>query len=372
MATPLAGVFSTIDSYKRRAAALAQGIMDDPVEALRQHVANLNNEAGENLDKLGSLYKDSQGNLTFDPSQWSPTAAANEADLSGQMTGAMMGATAWHGSPAKFAAFDPTKMGTGEGQQVYGKGLYLAQRPGIAQGYRKGLTRSQIVQDLNARYEDYDYTHGAYREFMLDPNVPKDQKRVAAALSKDDWLGFDNPAQAVYEASKNPDQYDLSLRSMNALRNAGSLYKVDLPDPLIPQMVDWDKPLFQQPDLMSTIESASNDPSQVALRKTLDLLGKDTDVRTGASLMNALPAQARQQSTSYAGQRAMVDVASGLQDAGIPGVKYLDALSRDSMAASPTSNYVVFPDFQSQLTLQSRNGVPMQPPPVDYNTWGGQ
>lgn len=32
----------------------------------------------------------------------------------------------------------------------------------------------------------------------------------------------------------------------NAIRNSGSLYKVDLPDEHIAKMLDWDKPLSQQ------------------------------------------------------------------------------------------------------------------------------
>ena len=46
-----------------------------------------------------------------------------------------LGATVWHGSPHKFDAFDSSKIGTGEGAQAYGHGLYLAESPEVAGSY---------------------------------------------------------------------------------------------------------------------------------------------------------------------------------------------------------------------------------------------
>ena len=40
----------------------------------------------------------------------------------------------YHGSPHKFDRFDASKIGTGEGAQAYGHGIYTAENPGIAQG----------------------------------------------------------------------------------------------------------------------------------------------------------------------------------------------------------------------------------------------
>ena len=41
------------------------------------------------------------------------------------MNFAPVGATVWHGSPHKFDKFDSSKIGTGEGAQAYGHGLYF-------------------------------------------------------------------------------------------------------------------------------------------------------------------------------------------------------------------------------------------------------
>lgn len=46
---------------------------------------------------------------------------------------------AYHGTPHLFDRFDMSKIGTGEGAQAYGHGLYLAQDPSIAESYRKKI-----------------------------------------------------------------------------------------------------------------------------------------------------------------------------------------------------------------------------------------
>ena len=44
---------------------------------------------------------------------------------------------AYHGSPHDFERFDLSKIGTGEGAQAYGHGLYFAENEGVAKGYRE-------------------------------------------------------------------------------------------------------------------------------------------------------------------------------------------------------------------------------------------
>ena len=46
---------------------------------------------------------------------------------------------AYHGSPHDFDKFDMSKIGTGEGAQAYGHGLYFAENEGVARGYRDAL-----------------------------------------------------------------------------------------------------------------------------------------------------------------------------------------------------------------------------------------
>ena len=50
--------------------------------------------------------------------------------------GKELGATVYHGSPHRFDKFDLSKIGTGEGAQKYGHGLYFADSRDVARSYQ--------------------------------------------------------------------------------------------------------------------------------------------------------------------------------------------------------------------------------------------
>lgn len=51
----------------------------------------------------------------------------------------------WHGSPHTFDRFSLDHIGTGQGAQTYGWGLYFASVRDVAIAYRDKLTRSRLV-----------------------------------------------------------------------------------------------------------------------------------------------------------------------------------------------------------------------------------
>ena len=48
---------------------------------------------------------------------------------------------AWHGSPHKFEKFAMSKVGTGEGAQAFGHGLYFTSEKGVAKHYADKLAK---------------------------------------------------------------------------------------------------------------------------------------------------------------------------------------------------------------------------------------
>lgn len=54
---------------------------------------------------------------------------------------------AWHGSPHLFDEFSIDFIGSGEGAQAHGWGLYFAKSQAVAEGYRKRLTQSVLTYD---------------------------------------------------------------------------------------------------------------------------------------------------------------------------------------------------------------------------------
>ena len=113
-------------------------------------------------------------------------------------------------------------------------------------------------------------------------------------------------------------------------RTAGNLYTVDLPDEHIAKMLDWDKPLSEQPAGV-----------REALRKIgfVDDKGVTPDFATYHANPSGDDIVRRLQE-----KLGEVEASSILRSQGIPGIKYLDAGSRSTKEG--TRNFVIFdPDI---------------------------
>lgn len=236
------------------------------------------------------------------------------------------GAVVWHGSPHKFDKFDASKIGTGEGAQAYGHGLYLAESPEVA---------GQYADNVRA----------------VHPMFIKDAKQLLREMETDNWKR--------YKPSEIDEQRKVVARLLERA-DAKSLYKVNLPDEHIAKMLDWDKPLSQQhPDVQKILEPLGySNKAQVSqyeddllaslygdsttpLNKIRDPMG--SDIARGGGVFDS---------------RAQIEKAKRLQELGIPGIRYLDGVSRGT--GQGTSNFVVFPGNEGLLSILERNGAPIK------------
>lgn len=222
--------------------------------------------------------------------------------------------TVYHGSPARFERFDPTKIGSGEGAQAYGYGHYLAQTPIVAESYAFGLNNKKAAEQL--------------KKLSNSNNIV--DKATAARLFYDD-----SETLSKFIKSKNPNisksEIDKIIQESKAKfndvkQNYGNIYEVDLPDEQIAMMLDFDKPLMQQSKEIQ------------ALAKQYGLTDAD---HMGGDLIAAMDAK------RPAGAELM-------RQAGVPGIRYLDQGSRRT--GEGTSNFVVFPGGEDLLTILKRNG----------------
>jgi hypothetical protein len=244
-------------------------------------------------------------------------------------------ATVFHGSPHLFDKFDMSKIGTGEGAQAYGHGLYFAENPGVAQQYSKELTQMRVNAakrtladaggDIDAAMAGLRSEIGRLRSL---PNSGGDPVRLARQV-----------------AIKEEKLAELAMLKSGGEMSKGALYKVDLPDEAIGKMLDWDKPLSQQPqalqDLVAKVQSerVAKDsakgyrPLQVQdIRR--DQQGQPLKEMSGGAVYEFLA------SPRYGGTPEQT--ADMLRKIGVPGIKYLDQGSR--AGGKGTSNYVVFDD----------------------------
>jgi hypothetical protein len=217
--------------------------------------------------------------------------------------GVMRGIRAFHGSPHDFPAFDISKIGTGEGAQAYGHGLYFAENPAVAQDYRRNLSgRGQ--SDINET--------GNY--WLSRNNYDKD----AAVADATKTLGGITP------------DIEQAIRSYNP----GKTYEVNInADP--EHFLDWDKPLSEQSDHVKNKLAAMGYDPVGELDPTNKYSGERIyrNIVTTENFARKLPPD---------WPRTKLDASQTLRQGGIPGIKYLDQGSR--AGGKGTYNYVVFDD----------------------------
>jgi len=161
------------------------------------------------------------------------------------------GIIAFHGSAADFDGFKLEKIGTGEGAQAYGYGLYFADKEDIAKYYRDFLSKSIDVdgKPFIRGNNIFDEVLGGDQD--LADNLGATQGDLEQAIkeakeTRQEMLDFGNEEAA--------DIYADELYKLEQLRgrvtdnsSKGHMYKVGLvPKP--DEMLDYYKPLSEQPD----------------------------------------------------------------------------------------------------------------------------
>lgn len=210
-----------------------------------------------NEKKITSWYADTRLKLpstAYHTSDFFNASIPNENDLH-KMKSENPGfyQTAWHGSPYDFEHFDLGAMGSGEGRQVHGWGLYFAKDRKISEGYKDFLKnlRSTVVIDGK---KFVGYKNGFRDE---DGNRPSDKKLRFALLNLSLEGSRGKAIQRVSELARTSkgtgfeEDYAGALKILKDSQTASverpeaKLYEVDIPDNDV--LLDEDKFLKDQP-----------------------------------------------------------------------------------------------------------------------------
>ena len=268
---------------------------------------------------------------------------------------------AYHGTPFDVDKFKLANIGTGEGAQAYGWGLYFAQARAVGEGYRKMLSKG-VIPTLDKQLpeignhisqEAFSFLKG-YEDIDSAIKGLRDTANNAPDYIKKAWEGREDKLkelnrkynEAAYWIESNKDRLELK-------RSEGNLYKVDI-DVKDEDLLDWDKPLSEQSEKVQAILK------QAALNLANDDSFLDRDLqalevaRTGkgkpltgsdvyADIQEALESRDSKAASEY------------LLATGIPGIRYLDGTSRKQ--GQGTYNYVVFDE--NLITILDKNDKPV-------------
>jgi hypothetical protein len=263
--------------------AFATGKIDSNFESFLADSVGLNQQARVDtasnrvskdiITDGGQMLMDfSIGSRTNAVSTDTPTIRASNATITGP---ANYSIAAHHGTPHKVDKFSTAKIGTGEGAQAYGWGLYFAENKGVAEQYQKNIKPEWQVTP----------TADGFRAMVLDANL---KPKTAA--------NFKTEAEATQWA-ENETGY-----------KGGNLYTVELnaePEDLL----DWDKPLSEQGEKVRAAIHQWHFEKNLPVAEVSQLQSISEWVRW-----------------NYSDKQFSLELFA----AGIPGIRYLDGGSRGS------------------------------------------
>lgn len=272
----------------------------------------------QGLNRLADMSGLSQG--TGDAVQSFAMGATEPLDVKGALRAARRGIEAWHGSPHKFDKFSLEKIGTGEGAQAYGHGLYFAESRPVAESYRAMAEPSYRNAGVQTIVSD---AIESARKAGLSENA----SRIAA---RNDII-----KQAMERPSSLRQQWFDAANNLDGILDdpkAGSLYRVRL-DVSPDELLDWDKPLSQQSEHVRSALRVGDERNSYKPNWT----GGEMYFG-GPRDFGGFPNQPKGKAESDS---------RWLDRLGIPGIRYLDDGSR--AAGDGTRNYVIFDPERIQI-----------------------
>jgi len=264
--------------------------------------------------------------------------------------GFMPSIVAYHGTPHTIKGkFDISKVGTGEGAQAYGHGMYFAENPKVAETYANIAPSMGSYPSMRRSINGVEVEIGspeAHAATLLSRQgmtVKKAKDLVnswisdpsAMSAGENTIAGWKKTLDTLNTIKKKSDVKDIGL---------GNLYKVDIPDEYIPNMFDWDKTISEQPkEVRDAMYKAIKNLPEIEGFNLKNWMDADPLASTWHnSIIRDLGVAPNELSTI-------------LNKEGIKGIRYLDEVSRAK--GKGTSNFVVFEP--SEVKILEQNSKPM-------------
>ena len=258
---------------------------------------------------------------------------------------------AYHSSPHDFDKFDLSKIGTGEGAQAYGQGLYFSENPAVSG--RGGEYDKQFTQRMRAGADRSLAQYGGDVD-AAEAAARAEIKRLNNLPNKDNF-----PDILARRIETQQDR----LAALNIFKQTGEfpksrIYEVNIhADP--EHFLDWDKPLAEQGPLVREMLSKFGVGNVEVVPKLSNRIGgSPTYIERpihGADAYSRLAQELRKPFDDLVSvdggpkgwgvvqntvNDAVVDyqaASNALKGAGIPGIKYLDKGSRFHPANLPNN-----------------------------------
>jgi hypothetical protein len=253
------------------------------------------------------------------------------------------GIKAYHGSPYSFDRFSTEQIGTGEGAQAYGYGLYFAGNEKVAKEYRDQLTPNDlVVTDSAGRTISIPFAAQNEATEVFKNNPINEAKKI---VKSEEWLS------SLPEGASRDDAIfwsDILAEAQEVKIAKGSMYEVNIdvePD----ELIDWDTPISQQSKKVQDAVYANRDA--VDQRIVDDYFGGDRN-----NIINEDMTGQQYMANMDKVNAGMIDGTEyELAERGVKGVRYADAFTRHKTPDKRSMNYVIFDD--RLITIAKKYGI---------------
>jgi hypothetical protein len=258
---------------------------------------------------------------------------------------------AYHGTPHEVDKFSTSKIGTGEGAQAYGHGLYFTDSPDIAREYKTSLSDDSSPALRYKRKTDANFYERGTPEWkalsMIHNDGTRQAKKLARMYRKD--LESGNPSVNEDFVKRYEDTVN-NYKKGDIQKDTGNLYTVDL-DVSPDDMLDWDSAIADDKAKGWVKEALNTMPTSEGKEFFRDRLIKNIDEYNnfnGRHLYETLSMFLEPDYLNYfLGQK------------GIKGIKYkAGQISGSPQGAPDATNFVIFDD--ALISIAEKNGIPFE------------
>lgn len=208
------------------------------LEAGRRSIVKLGESAKKRLTEPGETLR---SGFDIDPAL---AKLGDIADIKAP-TDKESGIIAFHGSGSDFNKFSLNKIGTGEGAQAFGYGLYFTDSEDIAKFYKNALS-DDMTADTRYLFKGQEYERGS-PEWKMLATIYNDgfssAKRLLKTFKSD--LEKGEPYITPDEVKRYEAIFNQTPKKSQIGKKQGRIYKVGLA-PKPDELLDYDLPLGQQ------------------------------------------------------------------------------------------------------------------------------
>jgi hypothetical protein len=271
----------------------------------------------------------------------------------------------YHGSPYDFDKFTTEKIGTGEGAQAFGWGLYFTDIKSIAENYAEKLSRKRAgfyyTINKDGEYEFVDLNNLKHQSYILasektpeeafEELINRDYNENTTIASLRNYKGSPKSIAAKFLGIKEDAVFLEGSKDEVFADKGKKLYQVSLHEGKSPSeytWLEWDKPLSNdvKDKIIQKVYEVNQNPEITPFFSSSSfIVEKINSAKDGRQLYGALE-------NLVAGDK---NASLFLLSAGIDGIKYpAESISRGATSDTARGfNYVVFDE--NAVTIKSKS-----------------